>query len=418
MTERGLRVLVVSHAWEGTSKGGAERAASALTDALNGCDHVEARLVACIPDAGVVHTNSPMGMDEHGTILIRSQTDWDFFSWTSPDMAGRWIDLLDAFQPDVVHLHHYAQAGIELPSLVKSWRPETRVVVTLHEFLAICPQGGQMIHRNGSLCSSFGARRCSSCKEWSLDYWAAREAYVRLGLSQVDEFIAPSEFLRERYIRWGIEPDRIWRVPNVTRSSDMRQLPVATSHPRPVTRVVFLSQHTPNKGVETLLEAALLVKKRKSAPGLQIDLYGGGAERFGGVFASRLADLVAKTKGVVTARGAFDNDDLDTILDGADFVVVPSTWWENSPVVIQEAFERGIPVIASRLGGMAEQIDDGVNGVLFRAGDVEALAEALIHVAESHTWDVQRPPTPVEVAQQHVAVYSLSAETPSRGVRP
>ena len=413
MSETEVRVLVAAHAWEGKSKGGAERAAAALVQALNELELVDARLVACIPDSGVIHQHSPMGLDEHGTILIRSQTDWDFFSWTSPEMARHWLDLLKAYQPDVVHLHHYAQTGIELPALVKAWRPETQVVVTLHEFLAMCPQGGQMIHRSGALCSSFGALRCSDCKSWSVEHWAARDAYIRQGLRQVDHFIAPSEFLRQRYLAWGLEPHRIRQVPNVTR-------PVQdgchrrASHGSASTRVVFLSQHTPNKGVETLLKAAILVERRKSAPGLRVELYGGGAERFGETFARRVCDLAEKAKGIVSVHGAFENEGLDAILAGADFVVVPSTWWENSPVVIQEAFARGIPVIASDLGGMAEQVSDGVNGMLFRAGDAEDLARALEKAVQATDWVVTPPPSALEVAERHRAIYAYASSAPVR----
>jgi glycosyltransferase involved in cell wall biosynthesis len=66
-----------------------------------------------------------------------------------------------------------------------------------------------------------------------------------------------------------------------------------------------------------------------------------------------------------------------------DWVVVPSRWWENSPLVIQEAFLHGRPVICSDIGGMAEKVSDGVNGLHFRAGDAGSLALALERAATS-----------------------------------
>jgi glycosyltransferase involved in cell wall biosynthesis len=58
--------------------------------------------------------------------------------------------------------------------------------------------------------------------------------------------------------------------------------------------------------------------------------------------------------------------------------VVPSLWWENSPITIHEAFLAGVPVVASDQGGMAELVQDGVNGFLFRMGDAADLARALM----------------------------------------
>src|ERR1044071_1235531 len=66
-----------------------------------------------------------------------------------------------------------------------------------------------------------------------------------------------------------------------------------------------------------------------------------------------------------------------------DWVVVPSIWWENSPLVIQEAFQHGRPVICSDIGGMAEKVAHGVNGLHFRAGDARSLASTIRTAAET-----------------------------------
>ena len=70
------------------------------------------------------------------------------------------------------------------------------------------------------------------------------------------------------------------------------------------------------------------------------------------------------------------------MLSDIDILVVPSIWYENSPLVIQEAFAAGIPVMASNLGGMAEAIRDEVDGLLFERGDVEDLAGKLRRFAQ------------------------------------
>ena len=87
-----------------------------------------------------------------------------------------------------------------------------------------------------------------------------------------------------------------------------------------------------------------------------------------------------------------------------DWVVVPSVWWENAPLVIQEAFQHGRPVIASDIGGMAEHVRDGVDGLHFRAGDHEALARTLGNAAaDPALWERLRDGiAPVRSLDAHV----------------
>jgi len=94
-------------------------------------------------------------------------------------------------------------------------------------------------------------------------------------------------------------------------------------------------------------------------------------------------------------------------------VVVPSIWWENSPLVIQEAFAAGRPVICSDIGGMAEKVTDGVNGLHFRVGDPEDLA-ATIHraVITPGLWEhLRRGIPPIHPMPAHAAVLTAAYES-------
>ena len=79
----------------------------------------------------------------------------------------------------------------------------------------------------------------------------------------------------------------------------------------------------------------------------------------------------------ISFPGPYDQDQLAQVLADADVLVVPSTWYENTPFVILEAFEAGVPVVASDLGGMSELVDPGQNGYLFEAGNATSLATVL-----------------------------------------
>ena len=109
--------------------------------------------------------------------------------------------------------------------------------------------------------------------------------------------------------------------------------------------------------------------------------------------------------------GPYKSPDLPRLMREVDWVVMPSTWWENAPVVIQEAFHHGRPVIASDIGGMAEKVRDRVDGLHFRAGSPDSLADCLERaLREPGLWDrlrsrIRRPPTAVEAADAHATLY-------------
>jgi glycosyltransferase involved in cell wall biosynthesis len=90
----------------------------------------------------------------------------------------------------------------------------------------------------------------------------------------------------------------------------------------------------------------------------------------------------------VTLVGRYAQAELPALMREIDWVVVPSVWWENSPLVIQEAFANGRPVLCSDIGGMAEKVADGVSGLHFRVGDPHALAQTMERAAATDgLWD-------------------------------
>lgn len=113
----------------------------------------------------------------------------------------------------------------------------------------------------------------------------------------------------------------------------------------------------------------------------------------------------------VVYHGAYDNRDVNRLMGRMDAVIVPSTWWENSPVVIQEAFTNGKPVICSNIGGMAEKVRDGVDGLHFAAGQPLSLARAITELANNParlaelTAGVQARLTTDEALDAHLALY-------------
>jgi glycosyltransferase involved in cell wall biosynthesis len=122
-----------------------------------------------------------------------------------------------------------------------------------------------------------------------------------------------------------------------------------------------------------------------------VRIHGANLDLQPGTFQNRIKELLEKTRSSVTYIGRYNHRDLAAHMSQVDWVIVPSIWWENSPLVIQEAFHFGRPVICSDIGGMAEKVRDGVNGLHFRAGDAASLAAAMKHAAKTPgLWDQLR----------------------------
>ena len=99
---------------------------------------------------------------------------------------------------------------------------------------------------------------------------------------------------------------------------------------------------------------------------------------------------------------------LPGILDSVDAIVVPSTWWENSPVVIEEALARRVPVICSDIGGMAEKVRDGIDGWHFQAGSANSLADVIARVPSLlplPAVSMRLPLAMAEVTDLHTEIY-------------
>ena len=137
-------------------------------------------------------------------------------------------------------------------------------------------------------------------------------------------------------------------------------------------------------------------------------LYGANLELQAADFQEEFRRLVAQCPSNVSLVGRYDHAELPKLMAQNDWVVVPSIWWENSPLVIQEAFAHGRPVICSDVGGMAEKVTNGVNGLHFRVGDSAGLAETIrAATASPERWRRLRAGIPeVYSMERHVTAVS------------
>jgi glycosyltransferase involved in cell wall biosynthesis len=301
---------------------------------------------------------------------------WHTFRDTAIEAAFQ--TFLDEVAPAIVHFQHVQGVSARLIALAAG-RPR---VVTLHDYWYFCANS-QLIRPDRSVCDGPGwGGRCVDCATARADLrflqlvrllgglpFAYRNHYLRHLCDQVDLFVAPSRFLRHQYVDQGFPADRIIMLENGLDMQRLQALPDPPLAPPPVRpHFGFLGSLAWQKGVHILIDAFNQLPDEAS-----LTIYGNQA-----VFPEYVAQLKSAVRHPhIRFAGQLDHRRVGAALRQMDCLVVPSLWYENSPVTIQEAFASGVPVIASRLGALAEKVQDSRTGRLFAAGQSDKLAHIL-----------------------------------------
>ncbi|AOO82716.1 glycosyltransferase family 4 protein [Bosea vaviloviae] len=376
------RILVVAHNHPDLHPGGTEIFAHDLAQGYReqGCE------VLFLGATNSIHRQPHPGTalqatGESGDVLLWSG-HFDRFHLSQIDHYGTLQDLatlLQEFRPDVVHIHHLVLIGAEFLPLARRLLPNAAIVMTLHDYYSICHHDGLMVRpTDKQRCSGASPTACHGCfPEIGSDRFLLRERFLKTHLAAVDRFVAPSHFLRQRYLDWGLPGEKIEVIANARPAQD------AVAH-RPTegrrTSFGYFGNINPWKGALPLLQAAKLMKAAGDT-GFELRIHGGAPFQTE-AFTTAFSQALAAAGGVVTHCGPYRREDVPALMSEIDWVVMPSIWWENAPLVIQEAFQHRRPVIASGIGGMAEMVRDGVDGLHARPGDPAHLARILRRAIE------------------------------------
>ncbi|MFD1911346.1 glycosyltransferase [Halodurantibacterium flavum] len=284
------------------------------------------------------------------------------------------VEFLLALRGDVYHFHHFWNIGAGTIRRLRKALPEARFICTLHELTAICANHGQMVKTSGELCYAASEVACAACIGRGPMDFVLRNFRLREMLDQFDVLLSPSEFLRERFEGWGIPKGEIKVIENgldydpLGTSETPEELAVKSR------RFAFFGQATPTKGLDILIRAANLIEEERAesedaGPPVQIEIYGLDQNRFAALWPE------VAVPSSVRFRGRYRPQDCIEIMKRFGWIIIPSVWWENSPVIIQEARAAGTPMLASDIGGMKEKTEGW--GIHFSVGDPAALAAAI-----------------------------------------
>lgn len=356
-----MRVLIAHNAYQ--QRGGEDSVVDDEIALLRSRGH-EVELLAA-------HNDDIAGL---GRVELAGRTLW------SRPAAAQMRERCAAFRPDVVHVHN----SFPLLSPAIHWAAQDAgvpVVQTLHNFRLLCPQA--MLLRNGKVCEDCvgtlpwrgamrGCYRGSVAQSTVLTGMLGLHRALGTWKRRVNRFIVLSEFSRARFIAGGLPASRLAVKPNFV------DLPAAPEGER--CGLLFVGRLSPEKGLDTLAAAADLA-------GARVEILGSGP-------------MQASLQGVpgMSLRGAQPMSDVLETMRRTVALVLPNISYENFPRTLAEAFACGLPVIASRLGAMAELVKDGATGLLFEPGNAEALAEKL-------RWAVAHPNEMAVMGRAARAVY-------------
>jgi len=455
-----VRVLLTAHAFPPRSTAGVEVYTLRLARALRARGH-DVLVLAAAHDLSARPYSSCRrehdGVDVVEIVNVHHRGTLEA-TYDDPDIDRAAAQVLDSFHPDVVHAQHLLNLSAGL--MAEARRRRATTLLTLHDYWLSCPRDGLRMKADGTLCPTMDHRVCAVCLadspylvpplQRSLSA-AAREAglgrqlhrlqalapraiekglalarrlaphppaalaagmdrraaHLRSLLADVDVFLAPTAFARDRALEFGVDPGKVHVRPLGAVPGPALARPAKARR-----RIGFVGTLAPHKGVDILVRAF----RALSGEDLTLDLHGSLSTHPAHVLSLRRA---AGGDPRIRFHGAFAEGGQERVLSAIDLLVLPSVWWENSPLTVLEALAAGVPVVASAIGGLPEIVAHDDTGLLVPPADPGALRQALEDVTEGRHLAGGRAPVPLlTVAEGARQLEGLYVSLPRVGPHP
>jgi glycosyltransferase involved in cell wall biosynthesis len=364
-----LRALFANIYYAPRSYGGATLVVEEMTRRLHARGdvdvHVYTGLALEAPERATRRT------DQDGiTVFAVPTSESDLVAaFDDPIAAARFGDVLDAVQPDVVHLH--AIQGLSASLTAACTARGIPYVITLHDAWYLCARQF-MVREDSQYCfqTRIDLRVCQNCIPGAY-HLEDRARLMHAALHGAALLLSPSQAHRALHLANGIAPEKIEVAPNGVRLPTSRP----TRVPHDKLRFAFVGGNVDVKGYYVTMRAfqgldradwrLVLVDNTLNLGFSSIDV----------------ADWTVQ--GEVRVVAAYKQEEIDDFFDGIDVLVFPSQWKESFGLTVREALARDVWVIATEGGGPAEAIVDGVNGTLIPLdGRAEPLRDAIVAILD------------------------------------
>ncbi|MBZ0288613.1 MAG: glycosyltransferase [Anaerolineae bacterium] len=393
-----MRIMIAVHGFPPTHSAGAERQAERMAYWLAHNGHeVEVFAVEKMDETGFrVETEQRDNLTLHKLYYdIGAGEDAFRNSYDNPQIGKALKDVLSTKHFDLVHLISGYLLGSQIITTAKDMG--VPVVVSPMEFWFLCTRLNLM-HASGELCvGPESDQKCMRCLMedkrryrrpaelapglmnafWGVaqhlpftqdltQHIARRRTHLQAALSGADLVIVNSQFLIQKFREFGFDTARFHYIrQGLTTSADHKS---AISSNSETLRLGYIGQIKQHKGVDLLVDAVIsLLKDGKK---VSLDIWGNEAEApdYTGALKARSAPYPS-----IRWNGRYVGAKVWDVIGSIDALVVPSRWYENSPNVILEAFEMRRPAIVTNLGGMAELVEHGKNGLVFESNSAPDL---------------------------------------------
>jgi glycosyltransferase involved in cell wall biosynthesis len=346
------------------------------------------------PDFSIRHENVNENLDLY---IVNNPQGKD--GYRHKQMDDNFAELVKQLKPDIAYIGHlnHLSTGI-VDELNKQKIP---VVFMLHDYWLMCPRG-QFLTRsigkenNFAVCNGQNDRKCAcNCyevylsgkeaeREQDITAWSnwinRRMIETKAIIDKVDLFIAPSNYLRNRFIKdFGIPENKIIYLDYGFPTEYLTQ--TEKSKEKNNFTFGYIGTHIPAKGVNDLIQAFKQIKQ----PAM-LKIFG----RENGQSTNALKKMAESSINPIEFCGEYVNKNLaNVVFANVDCIVVPSIWAENSPLVIHEAQACKVPVITADFGGMNEYVHHKINGLLFEHHNIQSLNEQILWAIE-HPEEMQK----------------------------
>ncbi len=432
-----MKVVYVLHQFLPRHVTGTETYTYGLAKAIQGKGHevavlcYEHSLFEGVPLMGMI-TDEVDGIPVHRLCfhphLAPNHTYYEYYN----PIIGEWARrFFEEQKPDVAHFTHVAHLTSAV--IEAAWEARSALALTLTDFWFLCPRI-QLMREDGEVCPGPDtATDCLACfwpdfpafyrgfadllsplceapfsgaflKKAVLAYnrnplYAAlvaalhRKPFLQEMLERVGAVIAPSRFLFDMHQAHCMGAGKLKHLPfglDVSRIQGVRKKPSSSL------RVAFIGTLAPHKGCYILIEAFRQLRSRR----IQLAIYG-STEQFPD-YAAKLKERAARDERI-RFMGTFPPDEIGNVFSDIDVLVVPSLWYENTPLIAYSAFAAETPIIASNMGGLREVVEPEVNGMLFEKGNVQGLRHCLERILEEPDLlnALKSGITPVKTMEEH-----------------
>ncbi|AFY34229.1 glycosyltransferase [Calothrix sp. PCC 7507] len=366
----------------------------------------------------------------------------DIYGEGDPQAALEFSHILEAEQPDLVHLHAFT-SGVSLRLVQAVKQRQIPVVFTYHTPTVSC-QRGTLMQWGTQICNGeLNLQTCTQCTLQGLGLdqisaraianlppqignwldtlnlqggiWTAlrmtelvslRHTVLHALMSEVDHIIAVCNWVKNVLLLNHVPPDKITVIRQALCHEPPEKSHSSQQIVMPTLKIAFLGRLDPTKGIHVLISALQAISELP----ISLDIYGVSQGVAGEIYQQELQTLAANNSRITFKPPVPAQKAIATLAE-YDLLAVPSQWLETGPMVVLEAFAAGVPILGSNLGGLAELVQSEVNGILVEPTSITAWSQALQHLYQNRDLllrlrsNIQLPPRLETVATQMLLIY-------------